>query len=83
MLIDLPKTHLPRGFDERQKAMDEMIKVLKDNEICAACAGSAALYVAAQAAIGGMNVPLEEFLSMAETIFKDASQQLQNRDLEN
>jgi hypothetical protein len=83
MMIDLPKTHLPRGFDERQKAMDEMIKVLKENEICAACAGSAALYVAAQAAMGGMNVELPEFLQMAETIFKDAAQQMQGRDLDN
>ena len=79
MIVDLPKTHIPKGFDERQKALDEMSRVLQENEVCAACAGSAALYVAAQAVIGGMGVQLDEFLAMAKNIFNDVQQQLRDR----
>ncbi len=83
MFIDLPKTHLPKGFDERQHAMDEMIRVLVENKICAACAGSAALYVAAQAVIGGMGVELDEFVDMAKSIFLDCQQQRREREFGN
>lgn len=83
MFIDLPKEHYPKGFDERQKAMEEMIRVLVENQICAACAASAALYVAVQAAVSGMGVDLEEFVGMTKTIYLDCQLQLKERQQEN
>ena len=79
MKVTCPSSHLPAGFAERQQALDSMVEVCRQQEICAPCTASAALYLAAMAATTGMNVGREEFLEMASSIFLDALSQVRGR----
>lgn len=63
------------GFEERQRAMQAMIKVLADENVCLSCGASAALYVAAIGATGGMKLTRESFLELAGTIYDDTATQ--------
>ena len=64
------------GIEERQRALDAMVDRCQELKICAACAASAGLYLAAMTAQQGMGVDEKEFVAMARTIFRDARQQM-------
>jgi hypothetical protein len=74
-----PKHQHESEIENRQRAMDAMMGVLEQNSVCPACGVSAALHIAAYGTIKLEGRSREEFLELADEIFKDVTRQLSNK----
>jgi hypothetical protein len=75
-----PKYHCDRdGKPGRQRALDAMLEAAKATGVCPACAASGALYLAATAWINSLDRPFEEFMELAEKVFRSTERQRDER----
>jgi len=63
------------ALEERQRALNALLRTLAEHRVCLACGCAAGMYVAAIASVRELAVPLAEFLEFAEAVYRNVDEQ--------